>query len=214
MSRAVIGLTSLALIVGATTAAPVPTHLMPKGAPLYFPTRVGAKWVWVYKGSEGVFGAAESTWTFSVTAVESTDAGCLVTVMRHESDDKKVPYQKVLVTRAGLEDIMTGDSKLTSPQRLLHVPSAAGTKSDVDYSCKEFTRKGHRTLIGTEEVRVPAGKFTAKRVRSTYAMEFAGEPALRSQYSVDTWYAPGVGVVQMQHSNDEARPYMLQSFTP
>ena len=45
-----------ALVLAASTciapAAPVPTHLMPKEPPPFFPTKVGAKWVWQSGGRE------------------------------------------------------------------------------------------------------------------------------------------------------------------
>ena len=102
MSRLFVGLTVLTLLAGvSTTAAPVPVHLMPKEPPLYFPTRVGAKWVYQYgeEGRHGVFG--EILLTLSVTAVERTDRGVLVTVTRHEPNGESFLDQKVLVSVIG-----------------------------------------------------------------------------------------------------------------
>ena len=215
MSRLIVGLTVLAALAGAsTTAAPVPVHLMPKEPPLYFPTRVGAKWVYQYgeEGRHGVFG--EILLTLSVTAVERTDRGVFVTVTRHEPNGESFLDQKVLVTREGLEYVAGDQGEPVSPRCVLKIPCVVGEKWKSDRSTEDFVRKWEYTALGTEEVKVPAGKFTAVGVRTRCVSGRRGDwPLIGS--SADDWYAPGVGVVRVQY-NPCFTPssLLLKSFTP
>ena len=213
MSRLLVGLAVLALLVGATTtAAPVPVHLMRKGPPLYFPTWVGAKWVYE-DGTKGVFG--DINWTFSVTAVEETDAGALVTIAEHRSDGKTSLHQKVLVTPAGLADVGDSRCRPASPQWMLKIPCEVEAKWEVDYSSEDFKHTGHCDVLGTEEVEVPAGKFTAVRVRSTRVSgPRGGGPFAGIERTCDEWYAPRVGIVKREYLRLGQAPYVLKSFTP
>lgn len=211
MPRLLVGLTVLTLI-GGGGAAPVPTHLLPKEPPPYFPLRVGAKWVY-QDGTKGVFGDIE--WTLSVAAIERTDAGLLVTVTTHGADGETSLHQKVLVAPAGLEYVEGSRGKPASPQRMLKSPCVAGAQWESDYSTENFVQKWQCTALGTEEVEVPAGKFTAARVRTK--LEWSprgGKPFDTVSRSFVEWYAPGVGVVKIEDEHTGRPPWVLKSFIP
>ena len=205
MSRAIIGLMVLAPLALAT-AAPIPVHLMPKQPPLYFPTRVGAKWV--YQGGE------KQEWTFSVTAVEKTEAGAVVSVTQHRPDGRTFLDKKMLVSPAGVTQVETFEGKLASPWCWLKLGATTGERWESDCSTENFVQKWQCTVQGTEEIEVPAGKFTAVRVRSVLVSERrGGGPFPAIDISAVEWYAPGVGVVRVDRSVG-APSWKLKAFTP
>jgi hypothetical protein len=206
MSRPVVGLSVLALLVGAsTTAAPVPVHLMPKEPPLYFPTRVGAKWVYQV-GKEEL--------TLSVTAVERTERGTLVTVTNHRPGGNTFIAKKMLVTPTSVTQVEGSEGKLDSPWCWLKSPCAVGEKWESDCSTENFVQKWQCTALGTEEVEVPAGKFTAVRVHTTHkSVARNGQPCFFLDSTSDEWHAPGVGVVKEERQHPEFSK-VLKSFTP
>jgi hypothetical protein len=186
-------------------------HLYPKDPPPYFPTWVGAKWVYL-TGVVGVFGEQEET--RSVTAVEWTTSGVLVTVSKHESDGKTSLHEKVLITSAGLKYVEGYMGKPASPQCMLKVPSTDGEKWEADYSVDYHEHKQECTSLVTEKVEVPAGRFTAVRVRvQTYLRDFIPGGLLHGgTCKEDIWYAPGVGVVKIEYGPSST--WVLKSFTP
>jgi hypothetical protein len=170
---------AVALLGGPLVAAPVP-----KGAerkPYYFPIEVGA--TWVYETDTG-------TETMSVSAVEKTDSGLLVS--RTGANGNRVAYTKTVVSADGLR--RHGDE---AADWLLKTNVTAGDSWE--------STDGKRTVHGPEEIRVPAGKFNALRV-------------VREQYGVTytSWYAPGVGEVKRVKKIDgiETVTRTLNSFLP
>jgi hypothetical protein len=168
--------------------APLVAAPVPKGAeqkPLYFPTAVGAKWV--YETPDGELETAV------VSAVEKGDDGAL-TVSRAGADGTRVAYTKTVVTANGLrrDDAANGKSGW-----LLKTNVKAGDSWD--------SPDGKRTVYGPEEVKVPAGTFTALRVEwEQFGASYA------------SWYAPGVGEVKRVAKVDgtETVTRALKAFRP
>jgi hypothetical protein len=154
----------------ALLAAPVPEEA--KAPALYFPTRVGAKWV--YERNRSVLESAV------VAAVEQV--GREHVVSRAGDDGNPQQYAKVVVSPAGLRqdrDVATGQ---LADVWLLKVPFRSGDSWPVP----EQAGGGKRTVYGPELVELPAGRFqTAKVVH-----ERPGGSRMTS------WYAPGVGEVK------------------
>jgi len=206
MSRTTLGLTLLFLpILAAATAAPVPNHLRRKEPTLYFPTRVGAKWV--YQGDD------KREWTLSVTAVEDTDAGKLVSVTRHLPNGETSFEKKMLVTPTRLTQIEGYDGKLKSPWCWLKLPFTKGNSWESDCSSEHFEQKWKCSIVGTEEVEVAAGKFTAIGVRTTLVSRPLNGGIHFGPSSSVKWYAPGVGVVKDDGGKNRSS-WELKSFTP
>jgi hypothetical protein len=131
----------LGLLCAAAIAAPVPRGAG-TGVP-YFPTAVGAKWVY-----ERVDGTEE---VVTVTAVER-DGDTLV-VSRQSADGGQ--YTKMIVSASGLrqgKDRAGGEWGWLL--KLGHDPSESW----------EVPAGGRRTVYAPEEVEVPAGRFKALRV--------------------------------------------------
>ncbi|VTR93235.1 Uncharacterized protein OS=Meiothermus silvanus (strain ATCC 700542 / DSM 9946 / VI-R2) GN=Mesil_1810 PE=4 SV=1: DUF3108 [Gemmata massiliana] len=205
MLRLFAGLAALVPLMWSTTAAaPVPKHLM-KEPPLYYPTRVGAKWVYQIGKEELVL---------SVSAVEPTDTGLLVSITNHRPNGRTFLDQKMLVTPAGVTQIESFEGKLDSPWCWLKIPCVIGQKWESDCSNDVFVQKWECTTLGTEEVEVPAGKFTAVRVHTKLVVtrREGGPLPIGSVISSVEWYAPGVGVVKVEPSPGSTR--VLKSFTP
>jgi len=178
----------LVLFAAVVWCAPLAAAPVPKGAeqkPLYFPTAVGAKWV--YETSDGELETAV------VSAVEKGEDGSL-TVSRAGADGTRVAYTKTVVSVHGLR---RDDNANAKSGWLLKTNVKAGDAWD--------SPDGKRTVYGPEEVKVPAGTFTALRVE----WEQFGA-------SYTSWYAPGVGEVKRVRKLDDTETVVraLKSFRP
>ncbi|MBA4066154.1 MAG: hypothetical protein C0501_21040 [Isosphaera sp.] len=174
----------LSVLVASAPAAPVPTHLMPKADPLYFPTRVGAGWVYVTDTGKEL--------RRGVTAVKDGDGGKVVTTA-----DDTFGNADWLVSEKGLWMTGMAGRACDPPTLMLKLPHAAGATWQAA-GCGG--QKGAFAAHGPDEVEVPAGKFRAVRV------EIEWNPNTK----VTFWFAPGVGVVK----NAGTIRMGLKSFTP
>jgi hypothetical protein len=172
---------ALALLGTSAVAAPVPKA---KVNPYYFPTTVGAKWV--YETPDGKDETA-------VVAVVEKDGDDFV-VSRETGTGNRSAYTKMVVSADGLRQ----EREFTGGK--LGWVLKANVKDGDSWDMPEG---GKRTVHGPEEVEVPAGKFTALRVE----WENSG-----GKYS--SWYAPGVGEVKrvMKRGETETVSRALKSF--
>jgi hypothetical protein len=195
MPRASVGflfplLLALALPAEKAPSAPVPKAPAKKDS-LYFPTKVGAKWVY----TEG-----DRDKTEVVTAVEHKPKE-QVWVVSVEADSLK-PKEKTTweweVSERGLRSLKFGfdpERDENSKWWLLKLPAKAGEKweisGDVWFEALEPKR-----------IKVSAGEFDAVGV----------DLNVGKIIKVTRWYAPGIGLVRI---DDEKKPSCeLKSFTP
>lgn len=173
---------ALALLCLPAAAAPVPKV---KGTPFYFPTTVGARWVYETPGGE--------LETAVVSAVEK-DGDDLI-VSREGADGTRTAYTKMVVSPDGLRQ----EREFTGGK--LGWVLKANVKAGDSWDTPEG---GKRTVHGPEAVEVPAGKFTALRVEWE---QFGGK--------CTSWYAPGVGEVKrvVKRGETETVTRALKSFT-
>jgi hypothetical protein len=190
-------LLTLISAVPPVTAAPVP---VPKEEPLYFPTRVGAEWVYDDDGYK---------YKFTVTKVEKKDSATLVTVEVYQSDGKTTQHSyTVEVSKTGIRETLNFNRKVEPPTPLLKLPCAKGDKWESPFSLDGEKRADYAmTVGGVEEVKVPAGTFKAIRVDKVSI----GVDKKTTQ-TITTWYAPGVGPVRIAYRSGSTRD--LISFTP
>jgi hypothetical protein len=184
---------------------------VPKARPeLYFPTAVGAEWVYSWAIEPPQQGAELSP----VNAVTKAD-GNLVT-MSHTVKGRSFASRRFEATGAGLSvvavDNRDGKFKAVGPDVLLRLPARVGER----WECvNEDGRKCVRTTRGVEEAKTPAGTFPAVRVDTELAIpDAAGVVAV---VSVSSWYAPGVGLVRETRRRGpagSASVLQLKSFTP
>ncbi|QEL15481.1 TapB family protein [Limnoglobus roseus] len=184
MSRALVVLFAAAPLV---IAAPVPKKAE---AMLYFPTAIGAKWV--YERPDG-----QGEEAVEVSEVEKGDGGWVVT--RKRSDGVATAYLPVTVSAAGLTQPRPTSGE-GGPVCLVKAGAKAGDTWDVP--------DGKRTLVGMERVTVPAGTYTAAKV--SWVATADGE-------RITQWYAPGVGEVKKVRTAADGTETILRtlkSFTP
>jgi hypothetical protein len=200
MPRSLLALLlTLVSAVALVTAAPAPKPV-PKEEPHYFPTEVGAEWV---------YDDAGSTYRFVVTKVEEKGGAALVTVGVYRSDGKTTQHSyTVEVSKTGIRETLNFYRKVEPPTPLLKLPCAKGDKWESQMSLDGEKRADYAmTLAGMEEVKVPAGTFQAIRVDRVST----GVDGKTTQ-TITTWYAPGVGPVRIAYQGGSTRD--LVSFTP
>jgi hypothetical protein len=169
-------------------AAPAPKAKEKEAA--YFPTRMGDKREYEVRSGETV----ESGYTDTVTKVEKADAATHVTVTRDYSNGR--PFVTTIAVSAdGLFRVSHNDKKLDAPVPLFKQPAKAGTKWEVG----EVTY----TVIGEEDVEVPAGKYKAVKV----------DVASGGDVHTSLWFAPTVGLIKQTNPGSMVT-VVLKAFTP
>lgn len=169
-----------------------PVHA--EGRDMYFPTKIGAKWVYEYDGKEE---------TEEITHVEKKDSSFIVTVHRVNRFGKSSD-SKLNVSTEGLVRLTGGPAVVHPPMQLLKLPHKAGQDWET-HTGAWLGPKGTLTAFGPEKVRVPAGKYEAIRVETRFLQTHA--ESVLAKY----WYAPNVGLVKEQYG-DHVR--VLKSFLP
>jgi hypothetical protein len=192
LSRLIGPLFAITFVLPAAVAAPrLPDHQSAPG--LYFPTRVGAKWVY----QNGLAEYAEV-----VTEVEREEKTLIVTTAIVDNQGDPRSNVKVAVSTDGLflvDNPRLGE-KPKSPACLLslkHRPGDEWTDSLYGYA---------HTASEPEWIDVPAGRFKAIRVEQKVIHSVQRR---KNTY----WYAEGVGLVKWE-SSSILRPTVLKSFDP
>jgi hypothetical protein len=170
-------------LLGVAAAAPVPKN---RGKPaLYFPTKVGTKLVY-----EDENGGDEQT--YRVSEAKEKDGAIIVTVemdLYNPQDGKRSLIERVAVSEKGVFRLELGQQKLTPPLCLLQLPCKAGDEWNTDFSYGTLKSKGTAIVCEHEEIKVPAGKFTAIPINYEYTIDGITR-------RMTEWYAPEVGVVK------------------
>ncbi|MBX9622959.1 MAG: hypothetical protein K2X82_04010 [Gemmataceae bacterium] len=201
-----------ALVALVVAAAPVPEVR----DPVYFPTKVGAKWVVRLSGQPGN-GPGEvappEDFTYAVTAVETKDGVTTVSYGREIMGRVRGNF-RVRVLKAGLFEEASMGRAFDPPLPLLKAPLKDGATwawkgtFERDRGKKE-ERAAKWAVKGFEEVKVPAGTFTALVVeRSVVKPVGKGET---HEFVATEWHVKDVGQVKwvMDNLTEE-----MVSFTP
>ncbi|VTR93276.1 : DUF3108 [Gemmata massiliana] len=202
MPRTLVALFALGALIGLAPAAPVPKHLMPN-EPLYYAVRQGTRWVYTDYGAD---------YEYEATEVQPLVSGATVLTLTQIDGDHKRPYRKIEVSARGVVWLETGGSAFDTPVCVLRCPIKPGnewsfTSSGADHIAPA---RGTMKVAGTEEVKVPAGAFTAVRVEEKRTLLLDnGKPKLT--YHVTSWYAPNVGQIKWASEKSER---VLKSFAP
>jgi hypothetical protein len=191
MRRTLAALIALTALLAAASAAPTPKDESP-----YFPTRVGAKWV--YRTGE------EGEEVRVVTAVEDKGGAKLVSVGLVKDGKVTPETEEVSVSEKGLYVVGGKGKKLDRPICLLKLPHEPGDKWELDFGFDGVSFKGTATAREPEWVEVPAGKYRAVPVEMRYAVQ-------GNSRQTTVWYARGVGTVKEVVGSKER---VLKSFTP
>jgi hypothetical protein len=163
--------------------------------PVYYPTRVGTKWVYLRGGVEE---------TRVVTRAEARAGEKVVTVEDVRKEGNK-PYQTVSVRPDGLFLVSESGEAYDPPWQVLKLPFKAGEVWETTTRRTTLRIASKKTTDGEERLKVPAGEFATLRIKSEWSSGVGRAPT-RSSY----WYAAGVGLVQI----DDPPHLVLKSFTP
>lgn len=183
----------------AASAAPAPKG---KEVELYFPVKVGTKWV-----LERATGGKASEIIETVSAVDLKDGVYRVTVERAPGGRQGATVYEV--SAKGLSRLTFAGEPAAEPLPLLKV----GVRPGDTWKSEQKSTGGAATVTYTmgkeEEVEVPAGKFKAIRVNST--VEQKGSVTQNSY-----WYAVGVGAVKLVTISSKGSEVttVMKSFTP
>ena len=132
-------------------------------------------------------------------------AGCAVPGSRSRAGD--TPFVLVAVSEQGLVEQLVIDTP-TPRIPLLKLPAKAGNSWVYDPGHPGHCKTEYTIAAEAERVEVPAGRFTAVRVRTNQTL---GGKSVKSA----CWYAPRVGLVKVAREDGaEVFEYVLKSFTP
>jgi hypothetical protein len=192
VARFVLCALVFAFLAALASAAPVPRQA-PRPPAFYFPTKIGATLVYVESGTE---------WAMVVTDVAERGRTKLVTVGRIGRDERVTPLFVMSVTADGLARVERTGQALDVPETWLRLPAKTGDGWDYVTGEPDIHPRPvvSHTLVGTEDVTVPAGTFRCVRVETRQAGRV-----------VNYWFAPDVGLVKT-----EAATWVevLKSYTP
>jgi hypothetical protein len=192
MAHLLAAVFALSALVSFVSAAPVPKHLMPRDPPLTFPTTVGTKWVYELPGGREQ--------TIVISAVKEEKDGSRVVTMEYLEDGKRTPYQVRRVSTRGIFVLVDGTQKYEEPLCIVRLPHREGQTWAASLRSAGNTDgpKGQRVAGPFEQVRVPAGNFSAACIKWE----------LNGGQTGTNWYVNGIGLVKGTN-------YMeLKSFTP
>jgi hypothetical protein len=164
---------------------------------LYFPTEIGAKWVYQIEGSD------KEVVKF-ISDVKVREKETVVTVRGGANKEKAPIVQVVAVSSKGLFLMQESVSRVDPPYCILKLPHVDRAKTDYEVTFDKVKIKGTMIAFGPEKVKVPAGVFEAIRVESSHKF-------LDKIEKGTFWYAPGVGLVKSKGNDTEC---VLKSFTP
>ena len=185
------------------TAAPVPTHLMPKPAP-YFPTKAGTRWVYRYYGHAADEVGKDVTEVILSVTDSKTERGVKIAALGfvHEGEERASARYIVISSRGLVEGYLTASGNFVRRTEPLRVAAPPGTFWD-DPQTGRIERS---TFVGEEVIEVPAGRFRTLRVDTEFRYDTGEKRVWRR------WYAPGVGMVKFEEPGKSKK--ILHSFTP
>ena len=198
MTRMVV---ALLLATAPLAAAPLPKAKGPVPPPIM--TTEGDTKVSEIRGVDGT-----SELTEVVAKVETSDGKIRVTG-RHQLDRGRPVQSTYEVTTSGIFLVAYDGKDLPARRECLRLPTRAGdTWSWEQTAPGVLPSKQTWTVVGEEDVEVPAGKFRAVRVEGKLESK---APTLVGSY----WYAPGVGQVKSEiMTSTGLQTTVLKSFKP
>ncbi len=194
-----VGVLALALALVAPAAPPTEPADRPPYVP-YFPTAVGTTWV-------HTDGTLEMHRT--ITKVVEYEGVTFVTVRDVTSPTRQWVSEVVGVSEKGLVQVQVLNHRLDPQFWMLKLPCAEGDRWQMGGDARgKMTMTAHPS----EQVEVPAGRYTAIRVDYA-AVTFQGK-AKPQNWS--WWFAPGVGMVKGRTTRTDGTTanWVLKSFTP
>jgi hypothetical protein len=168
----------------------------------FFPLAKGTKWEYVLKGYE------ESEWVVEVTDVTEPKKGERAVVTVTTRIRKAEIVAKYSTDADGVYEHARIGADFDPPLVMIRYPVKAGTKWTEKYKYQGEDAAVEYELKAAEEVKTPAGKYTAYPVVQSIKTRLG-------KSTVTNWYADGVGMVK-QEVRAFGKPDVLElkSFTP
>jgi hypothetical protein len=197
--------TALTLLAAVAPAAPVPKDDKPVP---YFPTKLGARWVYVRDDHDGSPPSEDARVVIRVVRDRETYA---VSVGMEDSNGTVGgEYERVFVHPGGLSRECR-PVKATNPEQaecILKLLHRLGTTWETTHTDAGGRSTRAHFSRGPEDVEVPAGKYRALRVD---AVDGSGDDAVRWSW----WFAPHIGPVKWTYKHRKNDIVMaLKTFTP
>ncbi len=170
--------------------------------PDYYPTAVGT--IWVYDMDNG-----NGEQVQRISAVEVQD-GVTLASMSLRGTTGWFPLEKAAILASGVRIVEFGGDPI-EPYYSLKYPVKAGDTWDFNVTLPRGlpSSSGTVTVLGEEEVKVPAGRYKAVKLERVTKTE-RGRP-LDKPAKVTVWFAEGVGRVKV--SDSRGCELALKSFT-
>jgi len=197
-SRSALAAFLFAAVAAGSPAAPVPDAA--KAPVLFFPT-TPVTWVYEFNSNDEVVNEVVEV----VLSVTDRKGDKLVELGLVRGGKAHPSGLVMAVSGQGLVEGHTEGGGFVGDAPVLKVPAVPAQQ----WVAGKVGRAGQFrrfTSHGAEEVEVPAGRFRAMRVETTF-VEPEGMPQLVEQ----KWYAPGVGVVKQADNLNRSR--VLKRFT-
>jgi hypothetical protein len=194
-----------AFLIGACfvgSAVPAPRAKDAPAAPDYYPAVVGT--VWVYDMDNG-----NGQQVRRISDVEEKD-GARVVSIEERGTTGWFRMERAIVSTSGVRIVEFGGFPV-EPYYSLKYPLKAGDTWDYERPSLGGVRgcSGTVTVLGEEEVKVPAGKFKAVKLERVIKTE--GGEKLAKPEKITVWFAEGVGRVKV--SDSRGCELELKSFT-
>jgi hypothetical protein len=185
----------LALGLVATPAAPAARLKDRPGPAHYFPTTVGAKWVYQF---------AKADQTEVVTHVRREGGDVVVSVGYERPGGEVAPIHTMALRGDGLYMLDEVGKPYDPPVCVLKLPVKVGDRWEGTSSRPDLGKIRYaKEVREVRKLQTPAGAFQAVGVDSEFVVG-AAENAPKDRY----WYAPDIGLIQIE------KVRALKSFTP
>jgi hypothetical protein len=174
---------AVAVALAASLAAPAP-RLKDPPVTSYFPTTVGARWVYETESGEE---------TEVVTKVTKDGSATVVSVGLVRPGGEVTPTQTVAVRSDGLFLLTESGHAYNPPVCLLKLPVKPGGRWEDVTTRRDIGKlRFVQEVKETKELVTPGGTYEAVRIESTLTL---GDGP--SKTADNYWYAPGVGLIQI-----------------
>jgi hypothetical protein len=201
----VAALLLLLVTLAAAGAAPVPKHLMKEPA-FYHPTEAGAKWVYQSHGIDDPVGHEVVEVVMSMIEPKGGEKGVRVAELGTVFRGKTHGSTYLAISPQGLtEGYMALGGNFVTRIEALRVADTPGASWEATIGQGPNAYKMKQTHRGEETIDVPAGRFRALRVDTTFVYKGAPERVWKR------WYAPGIGTVKLEADGGRK---VLKEFTP
>lgn len=187
-------MTAAVLLAALAVAAPVP-----KAAPAknYFPLQVGHKWEYVEPDGKPAH-------TATVIAEEEKDGAKFFT-LSYTREERRLSEVIYRVDKNGVGIMRSGVLEYDPPMEVVKPALAVGDRWEAKTQFNRRELEYEMTVGREEEVKTPAGTFTALPVRQKFATTKPGQEHV-------AWYADGIGLVKTGTGNLVVTE--LKAFTP